>query len=352
MLTPDEYLRGRGAQTKPANRFEAQYIDKEVVDGVDDFEQPSPRTRVFLETPKTILSKNNSPDLAWRYSINPYQGCEHGCTYCYARNSHEYWGFNAGLDFETKIIIKKNAHLLLEKEFLKKSWKPSTVMLSGNTDCYQPLEKQYRLTRKVLGVFAKYRNPVGIITKNALVCRDMDLLKELAKDNLVSVAVSLNSLNEDLRRVLEPRTSSSLKRLNAIAKLSDAGVPAMVMVAPIIPGLNHHEIPKIIEQAALAGASTAGYTTVRLNGQIAGIFKDWLDKNFPDRADKVWHQIQWLHGGKVNDTDWGRRMKGAGVLAESIERLFRIAVKKHMPVSGLPPMDTSRFRRGGNYTLF
>lgn len=351
-MVDDNYIKGRGAQLKPKNKFEKDFVDNSALDGIDDYETVVPKTNIFFESPKTIISTNNSPDISWSHSINPYQGCEHGCTYCYARNSHEYWGFNAGLDFESKIIVKKNAAQLLEREFLKKTWKPSIVMLSGNTDCYQPLEKKFRITRQLLEVFLKYQNPVGIITKNALIKRDIDLLSELASNNLVHVVVSLNSLNESLRSVLEPRTSSSLKRLDTIRVLSQAGVPVMVLVAPLIPGLNHHEIPEVIKKSAEAGALKAGYVTVRLNGQIGLVFRDWLDKNFPDRAEKVWNQIQWLHGGKVNDTDWGRRMRGEGALSVSIKKLFEVAVKKHMGGTELPPLDFTKFRKGGNYTLF
>jgi len=351
-LDSNAYHKGRGAQIKPKNRFEKNYIDREDCDGIDDFESSVSKTNTFYETPKSIISKNNSPDLAWNHSINPYQGCEHGCTYCYARNSHEYWGFNAGLDFETKIIVKRNAPELLEKEFLKKSWKPATIMLSGNTDCYQPIEKKHGLTRQLLSLFLKYQNPVGIITKNTLVRRDLDILSSLASKNLVYVAISINSLDEELRRVLEPRTSSSLQRLKTISELSEAGIPVIAMLAPIIPGLNHHEIPNIIQKVAEVGAQKASYTTVRLNGQLGIIFKDWLFKNFPMRAKKVWNQIEWLHGGNVNDSDWGRRMRGDGALALSIKRLFDISVKRHLNGKQLEPLNVSSFRRSGNLNLF
>ncbi|MEQ6122390.1 PA0069 family radical SAM protein [Reichenbachiella sp. MALMAid0571] len=348
----ENIFKGRGAQIKPGNRFEKTFVDAENTDGIDDYETAIPKTNIFFESPKGIVSRNDSPDLSWRYSINPYQGCEHGCVYCYARNSHEYWGFNAGMDFESKIVVKKNAAELLEKEFLKKTWKPATVMLSGNTDCYQPLEKRFGITRKLLEMFLKYQNPVGIITKNSLIKRDLDILSELAKNNLVCVAVSITSVNEELRRKMEPRTSSSLNRFSTIKILADAGIPVMVMVAPIVPGLNDHEIPKIIQKSAEAGAIRAGYTTVRLNGQIGLVFKDWLSKSFPLRAEKVWNQIESLHGGNVNDSQWGRRMRGDGVMSESIENLFHISVKKYMKDRTMSPLDTSKFRKGGNYSLF
>jgi DNA repair photolyase len=351
-LNQEEYLKGRGARIMPSNRFEKNNIDKSSYDGIDDFESYVPLTNIFHETPKSIISKNNSPDLAWDFSINPYQGCEHGCTYCYARNSHEYWGFNSGLDFESKIVVKRNAAELLEREFLKKSWKPATIMLSGNTDCYQPLEKRYGSTRSLLELFLKYQNPVGIITKNALIKRDIDILSKLAAKNLVHVAISINSLNEDLRRVLEPRTSAYVQRLKTIEQLTQAGIPVMAMLAPIILGLNHHEIPSIIQKVSEVGAVSASYTTVRLNGQLGIIFKDWLVKNFPMKADKVWNQIESLHGGNVHDSDWGRRMRGEGVLAMSIKNLFDISKKKYMKDKKLEKVNVNIFRRNGNLNLF
>ncbi|MFY0652083.1 MAG: PA0069 family radical SAM protein [Cyclobacteriaceae bacterium] len=351
-MSKESYKKGRGSQIRTYNKFESSYFDNSSLDGIDNYDEGRPSTQVFKESPKSIISKNDSPDIAWNHSINPYQGCEHGCTYCYARNSHEYWGFNAGIDFESKIIVKENASELLEKQFLKKTWKPAVVMLSGNTDCYQPLERKYEITRSLLKLFLKYQNPVGIITKNALIQRDMDLISELAKKNLIHVAISINSLNEELRRILEPRTSSAKKRLETIKVLSDHRVPVLSMIAPIIPGLNHHEIPKVVKTAAEAGATKASYVTVRLNGQIGEIFKDWLDKTYPLRADKVWNQISEFHDGKVNDTEYGRRMRGAGVLADTIKKLFEVSVKKHMKDKPWPALDYGIFRRGGNYSLF
>lgn len=348
----DNYKKGRGAQINLKNRFIQNYLDKEDNDAIDDYEEPVPKTTVYLENPKSIISTNTSPDLGWDHSINPYQGCEHGCTYCYARNSHEYWGFSAGLDFETKIIVKKNAAELLEKKLLGKSWTPKAIMLSGNTDCYQPMERKFEITRSLLKVFDKYQNPVGIITKNSLIKRDIDILEGLAQNRLVHVAISITTLDEKLRSKLEPRTASAVNKLKTIEALSKAGVPVMVMVAPVIPGLNHHEIPQIISKAADSGAIRAAYSTVRLNGVISDIFKDWLDKNYPMRSEKVWNQIAMLHDGKVNDSDWGRRMKGEGVLSDSIAGLFKTSVKRYMPDLNWPEYDFSRFRRGGNYSLF
>lgn len=347
------YLKGKGAQINVPIKFAEYRISTEDDAGIDEeMITERPKTEIFKETPKKIISSNNSPDIGLSASINPYQGCEHGCVYCYARNSHEYWGFSAGLDFETKIIIKPEAPTLLEKEFLKRSYKPKIIMLSGNTDCYQPLERKFELTRKLLTVFNKYQHPVGIITKNALVTRDIDILKELAGNNLVHVVFSITSLDEKLRQKLEPRTASAVKKLKAMEELATAGIPVGVMNAPLIPGLNHHEIPEILKASANAGSTFASYTVVRLNGQIGRIFKDWLAKNFPDRADKVWHQIQDLHGGNVNDTEFGRRIKGDGKISEIIRNLFEVSKRKYFGDKSLTPLETSHFRKGGAYRLF
>ena len=348
-----EYIKGRGAQFNTKNRF----LDKEYVlehpEGLDEpFLNTKPSTELFFENPKNIISKNDSPDLGFDHSINPYQGCEHGCIYCYARNVHQYWGFSAGLDFETKIIVKPEAPKLLEKKLLSGHWKPAVIMLSGNTDCYQPLEKNFRLTRSILEVLLKYRNPVGIITKNNLITRDIDIISELAAHNLVTVHLSITTFDEKLRSKLEPRTASTKKRLEAIKQLSDAGIPVGVMAAPLIPGINDHEVPQIIKKAAEHGAVGAGYNVVRLNGQVSALFKDWLFKNFPERANKVWNLITTLHGGKVNDTEWTRRMRGDGNLAESIRQMVGVSKKRHMDGRGFPELDLTLFRRGGSYNLF
>lgn len=348
----DEYFKGRGAQIKTGNKFlKAEYV-AEHAEGLDEPMLSSPATQVFHENPKQIVNKVTSPDLGMMYSLNPYQGCEHGCIYCYARNSHEYWGFSAGLDFESKIIVKKSAPALLEKFLLRPSWQAVPISVSGNTDCYQPLERKFEITRNLLRVFAKYRHPVGMITKNALILRDLDLLSDLSKDNLVHVYISITSLNEDLRRAMEPRTVSGLKRLKTVEALAKAGIPVGIMNAPVIPGLNHHEIPSILKAAADHGALNAGMTVVRLNGSIGKIFEDWLRKNFPDRFDKVWNQICSLHGGSVNDSSFGRRMVGEGNFADTIHQLFRVSKKKYFAGRSMPPIDLTRFRRGGNLNLF
>jgi len=283
------------------------------------------KTEIIYTYPKTIINKVESADIGLGYSLNPYQGCEHGCIYCYARNSHEYWGYSAGLDFERKIIVKKNAIELLEKQFSQKNWKPQPIMLSGNTDCYQPIEREFELTRKILQTCLKYKHPIGVITKNALITRDIDILTELAEHKLVHVMVSITGTDEKVRQLLEPRTATYKNRMQVIETLSKHGIPCGVMVAPIIPGINNHEIPNVIEQTANAGATSAGITIVRLNGSVGQIFKDWLLKNFPDRADKVWNQISDCHGGKVSDSRPGTRMKGEGKIAESIMQLFTLS---------------------------
>ncbi|MBX2841413.1 MAG: PA0069 family radical SAM protein [Flammeovirgaceae bacterium] len=347
----EDYQKGRGAQKNTANRFSKSFYEFEPTDHENE-KILAPPTQIYKESPKKIISTNNSPDIPFTYSINPYQGCEHGCIYCYARPSHEYWGFSAGWDFETKIVVKENAANLLEKQFLSRNWKPASIMLSGNTDCYQPLEKKLKITRSLLKVFAKYGNPVGIITKNSLVLRDLDILKDLAKEGLVHVIISITTLDENLRRLMEPRTASGIKKLETIQQLTSAGVPVGIMTAPIIPALNSQEIPEILKQASENGALMAGYTMVRLNGALEELFKDWLEKNFPNKAEKVWNQIQNLHGGNVGDSRFGTRMRGEGKIADSITQLYKISKAKYFKDKKLPPFNLTKFRRGGNMTLF
>ncbi len=347
-----EYFKGRGAQRNTRNKFHVAEYVSEHIEGIDEPMIQKRKTQVFYEYPKNIINKVTSPDIPLSLSMNPYQGCEHGCIYCYARNSHEYWGFSAGMDFESKIIAKPDAPALLEKAFLKKNWEVKPIMLSGNTDCYQPLEKKLEITRKMLEILIKYQHPVGIITKNSLILRDRDLLQELAKSGLVSVLVSITTFDEELRRLLEPRTANATKRLNIIETLAALNVPVGVMVAPIIPGLNNHEIPMIMKRSSENGAKSAAMTMVRLNGAIQHIFKDWLQKNYPDRFNKVWHQIMSVHDGKVNDSEWGRRMKGSGEIAKSIQSLFKSSQKKYFGNNALPPLNHHKFRRLGMMNLF
>ncbi len=287
----NEFIKGRGSQLKTRNKFLKLHYDSDSIDGIDEPDNFARTTKFFEETPKTVVNKVDSPDVFMEYSLNPYQGCEHGCIYCYARNSHQYWGFSSGLDFEQNIIVKKNAPELLRANFEKASWKATTISLSGNTDCYQPAEKKYELTRQLLEIFLEYQNPVGIITKNSLILRDLDILKKLAARNLVHVMISITSLDESLRRLMEPRTASSIKRIDTVRQLSENGIQTGVMIAPIIPGLNSMEIPAIMEKVAEAGAINAGFTIVRLNGDVAELFTNWVHKSFPDRAEKILHQI-------------------------------------------------------------
>ncbi|MBK6265755.1 PA0069 family radical SAM protein [Marivirga sp. S37H4] len=352
-MDSQQHIRGRGAQHHPSNQFLKQAISLEEDTAIDEYTHlDKPATQIFYESPRKIVNKVTSPDVGMDYSLNPYQGCEHGCVYCYARTTHEFWGYDAGLDFESKIIVKKNAASLLEKELLKPGWKVKPIVLSGNTDCYQPLEQKLRITRSLLEVFAKYRHPVGIITKNVACLNDLDVLKDLAADNLVRVIFSITSLDENLRAKLEPRTASAKKKLEAIEILSQNNIPVSVMTAPIIPGLNHHEIPSIIEAATQRGAINAGYTVVRLNGAIKDVFSKWLQTHFPDRYHKVWAGIASLHGGEVNDSVWKSRMRGAGPEADIIKQLFEAAKKKYMDGGKEIRLDTTKFRKGGNYKLF
>lgn len=277
--------------------------------------------------------------------MNPYQGCEHGCVYCYARNTHRYWGYSAGLDFESIILVKRNAPELLGKALRSKRWQGDPIMLSGNTDCYQPVEKKLGITRRILQVLWEKRHPVGIITKNQLILRDLDILKNMAKHDLVKVSVSLNSLQEDLRQKLEPRTASYARRVETIRTLADAGIPVNVMVAPVIPGLNSHEMFDILECVAEAGARDAHYIVVRLNGDVAAIFEDWLRKTFPDRADKVMSQIAECHGGQVGDSRFKVRMKGEGRIAEILNSQFHLAKRKFFPGRSMPEYNTSLFQQ-------
>jgi DNA repair photolyase len=338
-----DYFKGRGAQFNPHNKFIKNSYVQEFPEVIDEPILQKENTEIIYTYPKTIINKLENTDIGMAYSVNPYQGCEHGCVYCYARNTHEYWGYSAGLDFERKIIVKKNAAELLEKEFSHKNWKPQPIMLSGNTDCYQPIEKELEITRSILKVCLKYKHPISIITKNTLILRDIDVLTELAEMNLVHVMISITGTDEKMRLLLEPRTSTYKNRIEVISKLTKHGIPCGVMIAPIIPGINHHEIPKVMEQAGLAGATNASMTIVRLNGSVEHIFKDWLIKNFPDRASKVWNQISSCYTGKVGDNRKSVRIKGEGVVAESIRQLFEVSKAKFMQNSKEFQFQTNEF---------
>lgn len=302
-------------------------------------EVSSNKTQYIPVFPKTIINKVESPDVGMMYSINPYQGCEHGCVYCYARNAHEYWGYSAGLDFERKILIKKNAPQLLEEKLRHKKWKAHPIVMSGNTDCYQPAEQKFKITRACLEVFLKYKHPVAIITKNAWILQDLDILKELTKHRLIAVNISVTSLSEDTRRILEPRTASIKKRLKTIKVLTENNVPVNAMLAPIIPAINSHEILPLAKAVAEAGALSFGFTVVRLNGAIGQIFTDWIRKTLPDKADKVLHQIQECHGGTLNDSRYKTRMRGEGNISKQINDLVHLARNKYFKGKLMPKLN-------------
>lgn len=320
--------KGRGAAFNPPNRFEKLQFEPLQIERDPGEEFRSIPTIFYKDTSKTILAKNDSPDIGFTYSINPYRGCEHGCIYCYARPSHEYLGFSAGIDFETKIMVKEDAPELLEETFKKKSWTPQIVCFSRNTDCYQPVERKLQITRRCLEVFLKYRNPVGIITKNALITRDLDILRELNALNLLFVTVSVTSLDDGLIRVMEPRTATPQRRLETIETLASNGIHVCVNVAPIIPGLTDEEMPSILKAASEHGAKFAGYTIVRLSHSIKDLFLDWLQRELPDRAPKVINRIREVRDGDLNDTRWKVRMRGEGEYAKMIKDLFALNCKK------------------------
>ncbi len=344
----DSYKKGRGAQINYKNKFLTNEMVKEHVEGIDDWIEPDVATQYFEDNAKGIVNKVESPDIGMMYSMNPYQGCEHGCIYCYARNSFEYWGYSAGLDFETKIIVKKNAPELLRKFLMNPNWQPVPINISGNTDCYQPAERKFRLTRQLLEVCLEFNQPVGMITKNAGILRDKDILAKMAEKNLVSVLVSITSFDEDLRRLMEPRTTTAKQRLRIIKELSGIGVRMGVMLGPMIPGLNEHDMFKIMKASSEAGAVFSAYTFIRLNGAIKFLFHDWLYKNFPDRADKVWHLIEQSHGGKVNDSRWGTRMKGEGEIANMVAQQYEKYNKRFGLNNDRWELDSSKFQRPGD----
>ena len=344
-----EPIRGRGASWSPANRFEKLHVDLKDVDVVhgnlDDEERPRRATQFFRNGTKTIITRNNSPDVGFDTSLNPYRGCEHGCIYCYARPTHEYLGFSAGLDFESKIMVKMDAAELLKAELESPRWKPQVLVMSGVTDPYQPIEKKLRITRGCLEVLTKFRNPVAIITKNRLVTRDVDLLCELASSNAAAVNISVTSLDAELQRVLEPRTSPPSARIETIRQLRSAGIPAGVMVAPIIPGLTDHEVPRILEACSQAGAQFAGYTIVRLPWAVAPLFEHWLEEHFPDRKEKILGRIRDLRGnGRLNNSQWRTRMTGEGIFAEQIASLFEVGCRR-AGIGERPKLSTAAFRR-------
>jgi DNA repair photolyase len=349
---PADPIRGRGAAENPAGRFERLRYDPEPAVAASGAEQLPPVRTIYLRDPtRTALAHNQSPDINFSASLNPYRGCEHGCVYCYARPTHEYLGFSAGLDFESRILVKEDAPVLLRRELAAKRWKPQVVGLSGVTDPYQPIERRLEITRRCLRVFADFRNPVQMITKNGLVARDADLLAELAEHDAASVAVSVTTLDADLHHIMEPRTSHPSQRLKAIESLARAGVPVGVMVAPIIPAINDHEIPAILQAAADAGASYAGHVMLRLPHGVKDLFSAWLERHYPDRRDKVLSKLRAVRGGRLNDPAFGSRMKGSGVYADQIHDLFRLWRQKVGIAAEGPNLSTAAFRKPGDAQL-
>ena len=316
---------GRGASSNPKNRFERLEYVPEPED--TDEEQPLPRTQFLQDATQSIITRNDSPDVPFTYSCNPYRGCEHGCAYCFARPTHEYLGFSAGLDFETKIVVKVRAPELLRNELSSPKWTPQTLALSGVTDCYQPIERKLQLTRRCLAVLAEFRNPVSVTTKNHLVTRDLDLFRELAACDAVRINISITTLDARLAKKLEPRASPPLRRLRAVEELSQAGIPVCVLMAPCIPGLNDHEMLNIFAAAANAGARDAGFTPLRLPGAVAVIFSQWLDTHYPDKKEKILNRVREMRAGKLNDPRFGNRMQGAGFYAEQMAAMFHVAWK-------------------------
>ncbi|MEP6809431.1 MAG: PA0069 family radical SAM protein [Chthoniobacterales bacterium] len=336
----------RGAAGNPANRFEALHVELDPTEPTDDeSEMPRVATQFFRDGTKSIIARNDSPDLGFQASVNPYRGCEHGCAYCYARPTHEYLGFSAGLDFETRIMVKENAPELLEAELSSPKWEPQVVVLSGVTDPYQPVERRLQITRRCLEVLAKFRNPVGIITKNRLVTRDIDVLRQLAEHEAISVNISVTSLDRNLQRIMEPRTSPPRARLDAVAQLRAAGIPVGVMVAPIVPGITDHEVPAILKACGEAGAQFAGYVILRLPWTVAPLFERWLTEHFPERKEKVLGRVRSLRGGdRLYDAKWGKRQTGEGVFAEQIAAMFRVGCRR-AGIGERPKLSVAAFRR-------
>ena len=343
--------RGRGTVENPPNRFEKLSIEPdpgawEEIERIDpDFTPQRPRTQYLRDDSKSIISTNQSPDIGFTHSLNPYRGCEHGCAYCYARPYHEYLGFNAGLDFETRIMVKERAPELLEEQMAKKSWHPTPLAMSGVTDCYQPLERKLEITRGCLEVLTAFRNPVGIVTKNALVTRDIDFLGELAAFDASVVVLSITTLDPELCGILEPRASRPSARLAALRQLSDAGIPVGVSVAPIIAGLNEHEIPAILGSAADHGATFASGTVLRLPYAVKDIFSAWLDQFLPERKELILGRVRELRGGDLNDSDFGSRMRGSGPLADQIQQLLNVSKRRSGLDTIRKSLSTAAFRR-------
>jgi len=333
-------VRGRGASWNPPNRFERLHLDRE---GWTDPDDPPPQTVLLEDATRNILAHNDSPDVGFDVGINPYRGCSHGCSYCYARPTHEYLGFSAGLDFETRILVKRKAPDLLREALSSRRWRPRVIGMSGNTDAYQPVERRLRITRRCLEVLAEFRNPVTIVTKSYLVTRDIDLLGELADHNAVAVVLSLTSLRNEIQRTMEPQASSPARRLGAIRVLANAGIPVGVNVAPVVPGLTDHEVPEILEAAADAGASFASYIVLKLPWGVKDLFSDWLARHFPERKDKVLNRVRELRGGQLYDGRFAVRGRGEGPWADQLQSLFRVT-RDRLELNTPPSLSAAAFR--------
>ncbi len=353
-MAADKKIKGRGARNNPKNRFEKLYIEEVPEDDLyfpENEEVKKIQTIFFVDESKSVISKNDSIDLFFDYSFNPYRGCEHGCIYCYARPSHEFLGFSSGLDFETKIMVKKDAAFLLEKELNKNNYVPDVILFSGNTDCYQPVERSLKITRQALQVCLDYCNPVSIITKNSLVLRDLDLLKKMSKQNLVSVMITITSLDKSLVRKMEPRCSSPERRLEIVKTLAENEIPVGVNIAPVIPGLNDEEIPNILKEASNSGSICAAYALLRLPYSVKDLFIDWLNREFPNSANKIVNRIKETRGGKLNDNEFGRRFSGEGTVANAINKLFKISCKKYGLDKKRVNLNAGSFRNKKNRQL-
>ena len=341
-------IKGRGSAENPANRFERiEYIPADVGNEAKD----APKTIFYKDHSRTIISYNDSPDVGFEASINPYRGCEHGCIYCYARPTHEYLGLSAGLDFKTKIFIKEDAPELLRRELSSPKWQPKPIAISGVTDPYQPAESHFSLTRACLKVLAECSNPVGIVTKNYLVTRDVDVLKELAEHQAAVVALSITTLDPKLARVMKPRASQPNLRLKAIQKLAENGIPVTVLVAPVIPGLTDHEIPSIIEKAVDAGAQKTGYVMLRLPYGVADLFQDWLEQHFPVKKGKILNRIRAIRSGKLYSSVFNERMRGEGIFANQVDKLFEISCRKTGIAGNKIHLSSDAFHRLGTGQL-
>lgn len=338
-------IKGRGTQENPANRFvPLHYVEEETL---HDDERPSPKTRFYIDHARSILARNDSPDLPFTWSLNPYRGCEHGCIYCYARPTHEYLGMSSGIDFETQIMVKQDAAHLLRRQLMRKSWQPDVIMLSGNTDCYQPIERKLSITRQCLEVMVEFRQPVNIITKNRLITRDIDLLSELSQYQAVSVYLSITTLDDRLSAAMEPRATRPAGRLAAIRELAQAGIPVGVMTSPVIPGLNDHEMPEILSAAREAGAQFANFVVLRLPYAIKELFANWLEQHFPASKEKVLNRVRDLRGGELYSADFATRMRGEGIWADLFQQQFRIHKKRLGYLPKMPALSPSAFQRPG-----